>query len=293
MFKNQMQPKVSIIMPCYNNEKYVKEAINSALNQTYSNIEIICIDDSSKDDSAKLIKKFVQEHHNIKLINNKINLGVIKSRNIAIENATGEYILPLDCDDILEESFVEKAVKVLNANLDIGIVYCDVVFFGKKSGVWDTGRYSLSKMLISNQICATALFRKTDFIKVGGYKEYMKNGCEDWDLWLSFLELGLKPYKIKEPLFKYRKYKKHSRTDNCIKHINEVRFQIVKQHCELYLSNPDIVDRIFAPNFERSIKVEKKYKKYKLLFNIFVVFFVIELILIAGILLAWGHGISV
>ena len=84
-----MDKKVSIIIPCYNNEKYVEEAIESALNQTYQNIEIVCINDGSTDSSTEKIKPY-KKYSNFIFIDNKENKGVIYSRNYAIDIATGE-----------------------------------------------------------------------------------------------------------------------------------------------------------------------------------------------------------
>ena len=105
--------KVSVIIPCYNQSEYIEEAILSVVNQTYPNIEIICIDDCSSDNSAQIIKSLVEQYKNIVFLSNIENVGVVKSRNKAVEVSTGQYILPLDGDDIISESYIEKAVKIL------------------------------------------------------------------------------------------------------------------------------------------------------------------------------------
>ena len=92
--------KVSVIIPCYNQSEYIEEAILSVVNQTYPNIEIICIDDCSSDNSAQIIKSLVEQYKNIVFLSNIENVGVVKSRNKAVEVSTGQYILPLDGDCI-------------------------------------------------------------------------------------------------------------------------------------------------------------------------------------------------
>ena len=109
-----LMKKVSIIIPCYNQENYIKDAILSCFEQTYQNIEIVIVNDGSSDNSAEVINSLIKNRENVIFINNKENFGVVHSRNIAIEKASGEYILPLDGDDKIEPAYVEKAVKILN-----------------------------------------------------------------------------------------------------------------------------------------------------------------------------------
>ena len=103
-----MNKKVSIIIPCYNQGMYVAEAIQSALDQTYNDIEIVCVNDASTDNSREVIRKFADEHNNIIFIDNPENIGVIASRNKAIDACSGEYILPLDADDIFKTYLCRK-----------------------------------------------------------------------------------------------------------------------------------------------------------------------------------------
>ena len=182
-------PKVSIIIPCFNQCKYIGEAITSAINQTYANIEIVIINDASTDDSKSIIENFAQKYKNIVFLNNEENKGVVYSRNTAIDAACGEYILPLDGDDKIEPTYVEKAVKILQNNPKIGIVYCNVERFGIKTKKWKNTGFEESAFLFGEHaIICGALFRKSDFLHFGGYKKRMIYGYEDWDLWLTFYE---------------------------------------------------------------------------------------------------------
>lgn len=115
--------KLSIIIPCYNVEKYVEKCINSLIAQTLDNIEIIVVNDGSKDNTLKILKKYGKENSNIKLIDKK-NAGVSAARNDALKIAKGEYIGFLDSDDWVEKDMFEKMYnKAINENLDI--VACD------------------------------------------------------------------------------------------------------------------------------------------------------------------------
>lgn len=273
---NKTEKLVSIIIPCYNNELYVGEAIESALNQTYSNIEIVCYNDGSTDNSASVIQKYAEKYENIYFIDEKINKGVCHARNFAIKSCQGEYILPLDADDKIGSEYVEKAVQVLNERPEVGMVYCNAKLFGAKNKRWKLPIFDKDNILYKNCIFNAALFRKKDFTKCGGYNENMKNGCEDWDLWLSFVENGFEAYKIDECLFWYRKIKQQSRTHVANKFSDSLLQQMVKNHINLYLNSDDFYNRIFQ-------RVPNK-KKYKRLFNLFLAISIAELILIIGLI---------
>ena len=273
-------PKVSIIIPCYNQGKYVAEAINSALRQTFKDIEIVCVNDGSTDNSVEIIKSFENKYKNFIFLNNEENRGVIYSRNFAIKNCNGTYILPLDADDIIEPTYVEKAVKILDNNQNIGIVYCKAKIFGNYDKYWNLKPFNKSDILYENCIFCSALFRKSDFLKIGGYNNNMKYGCEDYDLWLSFIEQGLEVFQINEILFSYRQYDETSRTTISLKNKKEIWNNLIKNHINLYLNDENFLERLI---FSNPIKTNKKYKKYKKMFNKLFPITIIELIIIIGL----------
>ena len=273
-------PKVSIIIPCYNQGKYVAEAINSALRQTFKDIEIVCVNDGSTDNSVEIIKSFENKYKNFIFLNNEENRSVIYSRNFAIKNCNGTYILPLDADDIIEPTYVEKAVKILDNNPNIGIVYCKAKIFGNYDKYWNLKPFNKSDILYENCIFCSALFRKSDFLKIGGYNNNMKYGCEDYDLWLSFIEQGLEVFQINEILFSYRQYDETSRTTISLKNKKEIWNNLIKNHINLYLNDENFLERLI---FSNPIKTNKKYKKYKKMFNKLFPITIIELIIIIGL----------
>ena len=280
-----MDKKVSVIIPCYNQGKYVSDAINSVLAQTYKDIEIVIVNDGSTDNSNEIIKTFADKYKNILFFDENKNKGVINARNMAIEAASGEFILPLDADDTIEPTYIEKAVKILKENPNIGIVYCKARMFGIKNEYWDLKDFDKSNILYENCIFCTALFRRTDFFNVGKYKDYMKFGFEDYDLWLSFIEQGFDVYRIEEVLFNYRKYKEESRSDICSKNNEYVWKELVKNHIDLYLSNSEFLNIIHSD----PIKVNQKYKEYKKIFNLLLPVTIIETIavIILSIVFTW------
>ena len=195
-------PKVSIVIPCYNQGKYLDEAVESVLDQTYQDFEIIVVNDGSTEDfTKKLLENYKKPKTRVIHTDNQ---GLASARNRGIEEAKGEYILPLDSDDKIGKEYLEEAVKILDEYPDIGIVYCEAIYFGSKNGILVLPKYSLETLLIGNIIFASAFYRKEHWEKVGGYNINMVYGWEDWDFWLSLIEIGLKVYRIPKILFYYR-----------------------------------------------------------------------------------------
>lgn len=127
-------PKISVIVSVYNTEKYIEKCLDSLLNQTYSNIEIVVINDCSTDGSLKILKKYAKKYDNMILIENKENKGLSYSRNVGLEKATGEYIGYIDSDDYVDPTYYEQMMKAIKkekseiAIADMKIVYEDGSF---------------------------------------------------------------------------------------------------------------------------------------------------------------------
>jgi len=195
-------PKVSVVIPCYNQGPYLDEAVESVLLQTWQDFEIVIVNDGSTDEyTNRLLASFSRPRTRIITTANQ---GLAQARNNGIAAAQGEYILPLDADDRIGREYLEKAISILDDQPKTGIVYCHAEKFGAESGPWHSPNYSLRRMLLGNQIFCTALFRREDWQRIGGYKPEMKAGWEDWDFWLSLLELGRDVYRIPDVLFFYR-----------------------------------------------------------------------------------------
>ena len=229
-----MVSKVSVIIPYYNDGKYIAETLYSVNQQTYSNIEIILIDDGSDDTESIRIFDEIKLKDGIKL--REVNAGPSVARNLGISHANGKYILPLDADDKIAPSYIEKAVEVLEKKPQCGIVYSKAAFFGVDGGRWNLPPFSMGKMLISNIIFNAGLFRKKDWEACGGYDESLKAGIEDWEFWLSILALKRDVYQINEVLFYYR-IKKISRNQKFGKNQDLIRktyFDIQAKHKDLY-----------------------------------------------------------
>jgi glycosyltransferase involved in cell wall biosynthesis/peptidoglycan/xylan/chitin deacetylase (PgdA/CDA1 family) len=233
MRMNIPQPAVSVIIPCFNLGATLDEAVDSVLNQTFQNFEIVIVNDGSTDSQTNsLLKNY--RRPKTKIITTE-NHGLAHARRTAIRNSTGKYILPLDADDKISSEYLSMAVQILESNDNAIIVYCDAEYFGDESGRMELPEFSLNTMLFRNLIFCAAFFRRADYEKTRGYG-HLPYAHEDWDLWLSLLELrpGGEVHKIPGTHFHYRK-----RADSMLGSMTEAehrrsRLQIFLNHLELY-----------------------------------------------------------
>lgn len=253
--------KVSVIMPCYNDGKYIIEAIESVKAQTYTNWELIIIDDGSDDEeTVNIIKEICDER--ITTLHTK-HLRPAGARNYGISNAKGKYILPVDSDDRIDPSYIEKAVKVIESDDKIGVVYCEADLFGEKSGKWELPSYSFNSMLLDNIVFVTALFYKDDWKKIGGFNTNMAAGMEDYDFWLGILGLGREIYQIPEILFHYR-IKPISRTtgfQSDYKQVQEVYRQMYDNHKQFYEEHYEQYAKVLRDALIEQIAIRTKYER--------------------------------
>jgi glycosyltransferase involved in cell wall biosynthesis len=232
---------VSIVIPCYNQAQYVKETVESVLDQTYPNIEISIVNDGSTDESEKIVKEIIHQYpdKNIRLINQS-NKGLSEARNSGIRASSGDYLFLLDSDDKLHNTMVSKCMDALMVQ-DVDITYADYQRFGEETSVQKTGdKIELYSLLHANVTGATALYRKSVWEKTGGYKQNMSGGYEDWEFWINATKNGFKFYHVPEVLFYYRVKKESMYTDAYNKDAY-LRAKIVMNHPELY--TPEQADK--------------------------------------------------
>ncbi len=201
-------PLVSIIIPAYNCEKFIEETVNSCLKQTYQNIEIICIDDCSSDDTFNVLKSLSISCQKLTVAQMPFNSKPAAVRNLAIKMSNGSYILPLDGDDLISPSYIARAITVFIENPSISVVYCKANYFGEKTGEWQLPPFDELEIIEKNMVHCSALYRKNDWLKLGGYCENLIHGREDWDFWLQFVKRKMFFYRIPEVLFFYRQLPK-------------------------------------------------------------------------------------
>ena len=277
--------KVSVIMPCYNKAEYVEEAIESVLKQTYNNIEIIVVNDGSTDNSSEVIKSISDRNENIIFFDEKENRGVVWARNFGIAKATGEFILPLDADDTIQATFIEKAVRILERNSKM-VISCKNVF--DKDANDNKGLIDTQKIVLGDELfVCTSMFRKTDFEEVGGYKEiFNKIGCEDFELYVNFISKGYKFYKINERLFNYRRNTNKNRTSIQLSNSFKIKKKMVELYPELYLNEKNIEILFSSPEYIALL--QKKRKKYRKLFNTMLAVCIIEFVVFSALICTKG-----
>ena len=228
-------PKVSIIIPCYNHAQYLESALASVLCQSFMDWETIVVDDGSTDDSARVAESFFAKFpkRDWKLLTRE-NAGLSAARNAGVAAASGEFILPLDADDMISPVYLERTIPLLEADSQLGYVYVIVDCFGEEHRTWTGGAFNFRKLLENNMMACATLFRKQAWADAGGYNSNMKHGFEDWDLWVGMGEKGWFGKLLEEPLFLYRKHGKTMLTDTYAKHEKWSRARLILNHAKLY-----------------------------------------------------------
>lgn len=208
---------VSIIMPAYNTEKYISQAIDSILNQTYKNFEFIIVDDGSTDNTCSIIMDYAKKDNRIIIVKRK-NMGIVQSLNDAIRLSRGEYIARMDSDDIANIERIEKQVEYMNNHPDIYLLGTNFNLLyeedmSEASRKRYAGMHQRSKECIDKKnvflsineaqkfIHPSVMYKKEVFEIVGMYKEFY---MEDIELYFRIAAKGLGIAKLEEDLLTYR-----------------------------------------------------------------------------------------
>ena len=195
-------PKVSVVLTCYNLGRYLDEAIESVLAQTFQDFEIVVVNDGSTEaQTLQLLSEYRRPKTRVVPIENR---GLSGARNEGIRQTTGKYVCTLDADDRLEPTYFEKAVAVLDRDPSVAFVSHWLKTFGYEEREWKPESADFPALLDMNSINGAALVRRDALMAVGLFDETMRSGCEDWDLWISMVERGLRGTILPEILFFYR-----------------------------------------------------------------------------------------
>lgn len=197
---NNKNPKVSVVIPCYNAHAYLKKAIDSIKKQTFKNYEIILINDGS--DNIETLNFIETIEDDIKVITQE-NRGLPSARNAGFKAARGDFVLPLDCDDWLEPQALERLLERIEEENTNTYIVAQMQMEGEGFGVlWK--KYNFFEQLFLNQLPYCMLVRKNDWATIGGYDESMRTGYEDWEFNIRLGIHGIHGVFINEPLFHYR-----------------------------------------------------------------------------------------
>lgn len=240
----EKQPLVSVIIPCYNGEKFISEAIESVLNQTYQNWELIIVDDGSKDKSKEIIRQYCATDNRITYIQHKKNKGIPFARNTGIKNSNGEYIALLDQDDKwLPKKLAMQLDKFYMSKHEIGLVfgnintvdsYGNVIYKAKniKINFETINQRNLIIHLFLNPFIPsiTVMFKRKCLKEVGGFDENILWGGDDYELWLRFANKFKFAYINKVLGIRRLHDNNYSRSERMIKGSIQLTNSIVKKY---------------------------------------------------------------
>jgi len=246
-------PVISVVMAVYNGEKYLAEAIESVLAQTYQDFEFIIVDDSSTDSTASIIHQIMRTDRRVKTIKNEENVGLGVSLRIGIQKALGIYIARMDADDISQSDRLENQLKFLDSHPEIMVLGGDHIFIdsnGKLTGTLtypknpEVVRWNMllgSGMIVSN---GAAMFRRQFFDRVGQYSDL--RAAQDFELWTRMVGLDPLPIANLDSVIYY--YRQHGTTttksQNTLQEHNAVEIRLRK--IEEFLGKPVPAEVVLA-----------------------------------------------
>lgn len=228
---------ISIIMGIYNCSSTLEDAINSLLNQTYKNWQLIMCDDGSTDETYYIAKKFSDQYENIILIKNKENMGLNYTLNRCLELVNTDFVARMDADDLSLPTRLEKEINFLKSNKKYSIVSSNMIYFDNRG---DWGKSNMKEnpqkkdFIKGTPFCHAPCMVKTGvYRKVGGYtvdKKLLR--MEDYHLWYKMYKSGYVGYNIKEPLYKMRDDRDATKRRKYKFRINEayVKFLILRDY---------------------------------------------------------------
>jgi glycosyltransferase involved in cell wall biosynthesis len=224
---------VSIIIPCYNAEEFVEESLNTMINQTYKDLEIICVDDASTDRTGEILENLAKKDPRIICIHHKKNLKIVETLNRTLPLARGEYIARMDADDLCPLDRIEKQVKFLQNNPHVDIVGSWAVKFGGSTRKWQSPTSHegiIEELFIGSPIPhSVVMFRRSVLPDVHYDKDYLY--VEDYKLWFE-LSKKYKLANIPEYLLYYRIYPLQSSYRNAIQEENlrKLKLEIINYY---------------------------------------------------------------
>ena len=227
-----MLPLISIIIPCYNSGDTVIRTVNSLLNQTWKNIEVLLINDGSDDIKTIKIIKSIKSIKSINIINQS-NKGLPAARNFGFQKAKGKFIIPLDADDWLEPNTIEQMYKLYKKSNERCFIYCNIILSGDLTGTISK-HYNFFENLFSNQLPYCILLKKDDWLDVGKYDISFKSGYEDWEFNIRLYLNGIKPIHLKQNLFNYQVKKEGMLLSKSFKQHGYIWKDIINKNKDLY-----------------------------------------------------------
>ncbi len=224
--------KISVIVPCFNHGEFLTEVVGSVNNIKRDDIQLIVVDDGSTDERTR--KEMDTLYAQGTRVIRQENKGLAAARNAAVLASHGDYIFPLDADDRMRADWIDRGIGILESDPRVGVVYGDAQCFGTRTDRWHVGPFDPERLLFSNFIHASALYRRFVWEQNGGYDGTMPvQGLEDWDFWLGALEHGWRFAYVPEVFFDYRRAEE-SMITRTAGFEDQVREFIARKHGLLY-----------------------------------------------------------
>ena len=214
--------KVSVIMPVYNTERYVWEAIESILNQTFQDFEFIIIDDCSTDSSYEICKKYAEKDSRIRVYRNDENLKIVKTMNKWIKLSKWDYIVRMDSDDISDHNRIEKLLNKIENEKDLYVLSSNLYFINEKwEKIWKRiYNKNIEKTILNESpICHACSIIKKEAFEIWWLYTEGSDLAEDYDLWLKFYSKWLKISLLDDFLYYYRISEAWNKTKNLKKQL--------------------------------------------------------------------------
>jgi glycosyltransferase involved in cell wall biosynthesis len=258
--------KISIVVPCFNQEEFIGETLESVLRQSYSDWECIIVNDGSTDGSEGIIQQYASRDRRF-LPFTRANAGVAAARNFGFSQATGALFVPLDGDDKIHPDFLKLSAECFAAHPDTDLVHCKTKRIGESNKIWRLPEYSYEKLLWQNMIVNTTMYRREGFFRIGGYSSEMIHGFEDWEFYVRLLSPQSKVRFVDAPLYLYR-VKKNSRSTELVtlgkvEESQRLIFTRNRAKYEQFLDNPISVVgqrmKEFAPFYSSRYKRQLRY----------------------------------
>jgi len=227
-------PAVSIVIPCYKQAELLPDAVESVVAQTLTDWELVIVDDGSPDDTEQVAEALAARHptKNIRVVRQD-NAGLSSARNAGIAVTRGEYVLPLDADDRIAPTMLERTHRLLEENPRVAIAYTDIRRFGDDDTIVRVREFSPLILPAVNYFSYCSLYRREVWEAVGGYNSNMVHGYEDWDFWVGAVEHGYRARRIPDPLVEYRIRGGTMYSRALLRHA-ELRSQLRRNHPSVY-----------------------------------------------------------
>ena len=269
----QNSPLISVLIPVHNSERFLNKCLSSIINQTYTNIEIICNDDASTDKSLSMLKSFAKQDKRIKIIQNKTNFGENKTRKNLIDKINGEYFIFIDSDDYIEKNFIQKMYETIITDRS-DLVECNVNmikignrktdFTVKKFGVFTANQYiNFYKAVLWNKLFKTDIVRKnkinfpTDKSITCGFDKFFN---------FEYITLSNKVSVIKNKLYNYVIH--NSSTLSTMREDQILSDFYSLNSCYDFLQNKDLFVKFNMPYFKLMNKFKSKLLKSDVFYNV-------------------------